>query len=301
MKISITSYTDTEITNFTSNISSASSVYTMPEADFNSQLAAAKRAITSLSVDTVLSENKEAALNAAAVLSKSSRADLQAIGNVMSDYASSSDSTTASDAATAILQAAGYAPVSNSTTATNNASANSNGTDTTVATNSSSTSSTVSSTVSSTETATDTAAPTTETSSSNLVSSTSKNLTCSEELESYFKEAAETYNVDINLLKAIAKTESSFNPSATSSAGAMGVMQLMPFVAEELVIEDAYDAHDNIMGGASVIASHLEKYDGNLSLALAAYNAGSGAVDRAGGVPSYASKYVSKVLGFYEA
>ena len=98
--------------------------------------------------------------------------------------------------------------------------------------------------------------------------------------------------MDINLLKAIAKTESSFNPSATSSAGAMGVMQLMPFVAEELGIEDAYDAHDNIMGGASVIASHLEKYDGNLSLALAAYNAGSGAVDRAGGVPSYASKYV---------
>lgn len=296
MKINITSYTDNEITNFTSNIASTS--YAMPEADFNSQLSAAKKAITALSVDTVLSGDKEAAQNAAAVLSKSGRADLQAIGNIMSDYATSSDSTTESEAATAILQAAGYASVSNSAAATNNASANSNeassGTDTAVATNSSS----ASSTASSIETAADTAAPTTET-FSNQVSSTSKNLTCSDELESYFKEAAETYNVDINLLKAIAKTESSFNPNATSSAGAMGVMQLMPFVSEELGIEDAYDAHDNIMGGASVIASHLEKYDGDLSLALAAYNAGSGAVDRAGGVPSYASKYVEKVLGFY--
>ena len=71
-------------------------------------------------------------------------------------------------------------------------------------------------------------------------------LTCSEELERYFEEAAETYDVDVNLLKAIAKAESNFNPDATSGAGAMGIMQLMPTTAEELGIEDAYDAYDTL-------------------------------------------------------
>lgn len=272
MKISMTPYIDTNKIKYTPAVSTSSAA---ADEDFNTQLTKAKKAITALSVDTVLSGDKNAALEAAAILNNSGRSDLQAIGDVMSDYASSSDSMTESEAATAILQAAGYtsaSPSSNSETSSTGIAGSS-----------------------------DTAAPAPETSdtTANLVSSTSKNLTCSDELESYFKEAAKTYNVDINLLKAIAMTESSFDPTATSSSGAMGVMQLMPFVAEELGIENAYDAHDNIMGGASVIASHLEKYNGELSLALAAYNAGSGAVDRAGGIPESASKYVKKVLGFY--
>lgn len=127
-------------------------------------------------------------------------------------------------------------------------------------------------------------------------------LTCSEELERYFEEAAETYDVDVNLLKAIAKVESNFNPGATSGAGAMGIMQLMPATAEDLGIEDAYDAYDNIMGGAQIIAQNLERYDGDLALALAAYNAGPGNVDKYGGIPPFeeTQNYVTKVLEYYE-
>jgi soluble lytic murein transglycosylase-like protein len=122
-------------------------------------------------------------------------------------------------------------------------------------------------------------------------------------LDSYFEEAAETYNVDVKLLKAIAKAESNFDASATSSAGAMGIMQLMPSTAKSLGISDAYDAHDNIMGGAKVISQLLEKYDGDKSLALAAYNAGSGNVDKYGGIPPFTEtqNYVKKVLSYYSA
>lgn len=133
-------------------------------------------------------------------------------------------------------------------------------------------------------------------------SGSSDTLGCPDNLEAYFEEAAKTYNVDINLLKAIAKTESNFNPSATSSAGAMGVMQLMPSTASGLGIKDAYDARDNIMGGAKVISQNLERYDGDLSLALAGYNAGCGNVDKYGGIPPFeeTQNYVKKVLEYYE-
>jgi soluble lytic murein transglycosylase-like protein len=152
---------------------------------------------------------------------------------------------------------------------------------------------------SSSEAASDTSAASASSSSS---SSSSGTLSCSDELEGYFKEASETYNVDINLLKAIAKAESGFNPSATSSAGAMGIMQLMPSTASSLGISDAYDAHDNIMGGAKIISQNLKKYDGDVSLALAAYNAGSGNVDKYGGIPPFTEtqNYVKKVLNYYE-
>lgn len=128
-------------------------------------------------------------------------------------------------------------------------------------------------------------------------------LSCSSELDAYFTEAAEAYGVDVNLLKAIAKAESNFNPDATSSAGAMGIMQLMPSTAESLGITDAYNAYDNIMGGAKIISQNLEKYDGDLSLALAAYNAGSGNVDKYGGIPPFTEtqNYVKKVMAYYEA
>ena len=122
------------------------------------------------------------------------------------------------------------------------------------------------------------------------------------DLDAYFEEAAQKYNVDVKLLKAIAHAESNYNPNATSSSGAMGVMQLMPSTATSLGITDAYNARDNIMGGAKVISDHLSRYDGDLSLALAAYNAGSGNVAKYGGVPPFTEtqNYIKKVLSYYE-
>lgn len=122
------------------------------------------------------------------------------------------------------------------------------------------------------------------------------------DLDAYFEEAAQKYNVDVKLLKAIAHAESNYNPNATSSSGAMGVMQLMPSTAKSLGVTDAYNARDNIMGGAKVISDHLSRYDGDLSLALAAYNAGSGNVAKYGGVPPFTEtqNYIKKVLSYYE-
>ena len=113
------------------------------------------------------------------------------------------------------------------------------------------------------------------------------NLSSIKSYNDIFKEAAETYGVDYNLLVAMAKQESGFDANATSSSGAMGIMQLMPATAEELGVENPYDAYENIMGGAKYIAQKLEEQGGNVGLALAAYNAGSGAVAAAGGIPEY--------------
>ena len=135
-----------------------------------------------------------------------------------------------------------------------------------------------------------------------LAEASSGSVSSPENLEEYFKEASETYGVDINLLKAIARQESNFNPSATSSAGAMGVMQLMPSTAKGLGVTNAYDAQQNIMGGAKLMAQNLKKYNGDVSLALAAYNAGGGNVDKYGGIPPFkeTQNYVKKVLGYYQ-
>lgn len=119
--------------------------------------------------------------------------------------------------------------------------------------------------------------------------------------DEYFKAAAKKYNVSESLLKAIAKAESDFNPDCVSSAGAMGVMQLMPETAKGLGVDDPYDPEQNIIGGAKCIAMKLKEFNGDVRLALAAYNAGSGAVRRNGGVPSYCTTYVNKVLSYKEA
>ena len=117
-----------------------------------------------------------------------------------------------------------------------------------------------------------------------------------------FNEAATTYGVDVNLLTAIAKQESNFKADAVSSAGAIGIMQLMPATAESLGVSDPYDARENIMGGAKYIRQMLDRYDGDVTLALAAYNAGSGNVAKYGGVPPFAEtqNYVAKVTANYE-
>lgn len=125
-------------------------------------------------------------------------------------------------------------------------------------------------------------------------------LKTSASLEEIFTEAAEKYNVPKNLIKAIAKAESDFNPNATSGAGAQGIMQLMPATARELGVTDSYDPYQNIMGGTKYISEMLAKYDGNVSLALAAYNAGSNNVAKYGGIPPFkeTQNYVVKVTGF---
>ena len=126
-------------------------------------------------------------------------------------------------------------------------------------------------------------------------------LKCSNELNTYFKEASETYGVDVKLLKSIAYAESNFNADCTSKSGAKGIMQLMPSTAKTLGVTNVYDARENIMGGAKYISEQLKTFDGDMALALAAYNAGPGSVKKYNGIPPYeeTQNYVQKVLQCY--
>ena len=122
----------------------------------------------------------------------------------------------------------------------------------------------------------------------------------SKSMDDIFKRAAKKYNVPENLLKAIGKAESNFNPNAVSRSGAQGVMQLMPATAKELGVTDSFDPEQNIMGGAKYISGLLKKYQGDTKLALAAYNAGSGNVAKYGGIPPFkeTQNYVVKVMKY---
>ena len=116
------------------------------------------------------------------------------------------------------------------------------------------------------------------------------------------REASRTAGVDPALVDAIVATESGFDPSATSQSGARGLMQLMPQTAADLGVNDPYDAAQNIRGGIRYLRSLLDRF-GKLELAVAAYNAGPGAVERYGGIPPYAQTraYVRAVMTRYRA
>jgi soluble lytic murein transglycosylase-like protein len=122
-------------------------------------------------------------------------------------------------------------------------------------------------------------------------------------LKALIEKAANENGVDPALLDALVATESSYDPKCRSRAGAMGLTQLMPANVKELGIADPFDPAQNLQGGAKQLAQLLAKYPGRIDLALAAYNAGPGAVAKYGGIPPYTEtqNYVKKVLGLYNA
>ena len=122
-----------------------------------------------------------------------------------------------------------------------------------------------------------------------------------QEIDAAIDQAALRHNVDPNLVRAVIKVESNFNPNAVSRKGAMGLMQLMPQTARQLKVSNPFDPEQNVDAGVRHLKQLMENYGGDVKLTLAAYNAGQGAVARSAGVPHFAEtrNYVKRITQLY--
>lgn len=135
----------------------------------------------------------------------------------------------------------------------------------------------------------------------NETSSINSTYASKSQLINMINQVAQKHGVDEKLVQALIKQESGFNPNAKSKVGAIGLMQLMPSTAKAMGVKNPYNAAQNVEGGVKYLKSMLNKYNGNIILALAAYNAGPGAVDKYSGVPPYkeTENYVKNILANY--
>jgi soluble lytic murein transglycosylase len=122
------------------------------------------------------------------------------------------------------------------------------------------------------------------------------------ELERLIDQHCGSHALDAKLVRALIQVESGWNPTAVSRVGAVGLMQLMPDTAALLQVADPYDPDENVRGGTAFLRRMIDRFDGRVELALAAYNAGPQAVERYGGIPPYAETrdYVRRILRLYD-